>query len=97
MEAFQAAVEPVFQSARKIGFLVILEDFVGWEAEKGWADTSFADANDQFLSRLAIVGEERWRDEALIFSLAGLRPVEIQFFASGDETAARAWLAAASV
>ena len=90
---FQVAVEPILQASGNTRFLVILENFEGWEAGKGWEDTDFADANDQFLSRFAIVGDEQWRDKALMFSLAGLRPVEIQYFSAGDEAAARAWLA----
>ena len=65
---FQAAVEPILQASGNIKFLVILEDFEGWEAGKGWEDNAFADANDQFLSRFAIVGDERWRDKALMSS-----------------------------
>ena len=93
IEDFQVAVEPILQASGNVKFLVMLEDFEGWEAGKGWEDTSFADANDQFLSRFAIVGDERWRDKALMFSMAGLRPVEIQYFSSENEAAARAWLA----
>ena len=90
---FQAAVEPAIQASGKIQFLVLLEDFGGWEAGKGWEDASFADTNDQYLSRFAIVGDEEWRDKVLMFSLAGLRPVEIEYFPTSDEALARAWLA----
>jgi len=92
IEEFQAAVEPILQASGNIKFLVILEDFEGWETGEGWEDTGFADANDQFLSRFAIVGDEIWRDKALMFSLAGLRPVDIQYFSRGNQAAARAWL-----
>jgi len=92
---FQQAVEPVVQASGNIKFLVILGDFEGWESGKGWEDTSFADANDQYLARFAIVGDEKWRDQMLMFSLAGMRPVEIEYFSADQETAAREWLAAA--
>jgi hypothetical protein len=93
IEEFQVAVEPILHASGNIKFLVILEAFAGWAAGKGWEDTDFADANDQFLSRFAIVGDEMWRDKALMFSLAGLRPVNIQYFSADNEAAARAWLA----
>ena len=92
---FQAAVVPIVEASGNIQFLVILEDFKGWEIGKDWADTGWVDAIDQFLSRFAIVGDEQWREKALMFSLAGLRPVEIQFFSSEEEAAARSWLAGA--
>ncbi len=92
IEEFQTAVEPIIRASGNIKFLAILDGFQGWAKGEGWENTDFADANDQFLSRFAIVGDEKWRDDALMFSLAGLRPVDIQYFPSGDEVAARAWL-----
>jgi hypothetical protein len=83
-------VAPIVQASGELLFLVVLEDFTGWEAGKGWEDTSFADENDEHLSRFAIVGEEQWRDQVLMFSLAGMRPVEIEYFV--DESTARDWL-----
>jgi hypothetical protein len=90
MRQFQEEIAPVIQASGKLGFLVILQEFGGWETGKGWEDTSFADANDQHLSRFALVGEEQWRDQTLMFTLAGMRPVEIQYFTA--EAEARAWL-----
>jgi hypothetical protein len=90
---FQQAVAPLVKASGQISFLVVLDDFAGWKAGKGWEDTSFADENDEYLSRFAIVGDEEWRDKVLMFSLAGLRPVEIEFFTA--EAAARDWLGAA--
>lgn len=92
-EEFQGVVEPLLQASGNFKLLVILEGFEGWEAGEGWEDTSFAEANDQFLSRFAIIGGEEWRDKVLMFSLAGLRPVDIQYFSLDNEAAARAWLA----
>ena len=90
INGFQEAVAPIVRASGKIRFLVVLEGFEGWAADEGWEDTSFADENDDFLVRFAIAGEEQWRDKVLMFSLAGLRPVEIEYFT--DEAAARDWL-----
>ena len=92
MQACQAAMTPIIQAHGNMRLLVILENFEGWAASHGWEDTSFADENDDYLSRFAFVGDEKWRDQALMFALAGLRPVEIQYFSSDQETAARKWL-----
>ena len=91
IKGFQQEVGPVLEGAEDVALLVILEDFAGWQTEKGWEDTSFADSYDEHLSRFAIVGDEQWRDQVLMFALAGLRPVEIEYF--NDESAARGWLA----
>lgn len=95
MQACQTAITPIIQAHGKMCLLIVLEKFEGWAASRGWEDTSFADANDDYLSRLAFVGDEKWRDQALMFALAGLRPVEIQYFTSDQEAAARKWLAGA--
>lgn len=92
MQKSQAAVAPIFQAQGNMRLLLLLENFEGWQAGDGWEDTSFSDANDEYLSRYAIVGDEKWRDQALMFALDGLRPVEIQYFSSGQEAAARKWL-----
>ncbi len=92
LQVFQDEAAPLFQSSGDMRFLVILEDFDGWESGRGWEDASFADQNDEYLSKFAIVGEEVWREQALMFTLAGLRPVEIRYFATEEEAAARQWL-----
>lgn len=91
LHTFQTEAAPLFKASGDMRFLVVLEDFAGWETGRGWEDASFAEENDQYLSKFAIVGEEEWRDKVLMFTLAGLRPVDIRYF--NDESAARAWLA----
>ena len=90
---FQEAVAPILQVQGDIRLLVVLDNFKGWEAGEEWGDMSFMDANDQHLVRFAIVGDEKWRDQTLMFTLAGLRPVNIHYFSLDQEAAARKWLA----
>ena len=93
MLACQTAMAPVIQAHGNMRLLVILENFEGWETSNEWEDTSFPDENDPHLARYAFVGDEKWRDQMLMFALAGLRPVEICYFSSDQEAAARKWLA----
>ena len=51
---------------------------------------SYGDA----ITRIAIVGDERWRSEMLMFAAADLRKAPVEFFSEGAITTARAWLAA---
>ena len=48
------------------------------------------------IDRIAIVGDERWRSEALMFAGADLRRAPVEYFAgsSSEDGAARAWLTA---
>ena len=72
--------------------LIFLKDFTGWEAGKDWNDTSFSDENDVYLKKMAIVGDEKWRDLVTLFTLKGLRPVPIEYFGPAEEEKARQWL-----
>lgn len=88
----QADCESVIQKNGSIKLLVILDGFTGWQQEQGWDDSSFAQRNDPFINKFAIVGDEKWRDLAYVFTLKGLRPVPIQYFETGQIDQARAWL-----
>lgn len=88
----QATVAPIIRLQGITRLLARLDDFKGWEGSEGWEDMSFMEENDRYLKRLAIVGDEKWRDQVLMFMLAGLRPVDIQYFSLSQEQEARKWL-----
>lgn len=75
----------------KIGLLVILDDFHGWEPSAAWADMKFDFKHGREFGRIAIVGEsalQRWgtKFSDLIF------PGEIRYFEPAEAGAARAWV-----
>jgi hypothetical protein len=37
-------------------------------AEGGWGDVSFMMEQGQYIEKMAIVGDEKWRDDALAFT-----------------------------
>ena len=78
----------------KIRALAILEGFEGWERHEDWGDVSFMMGEGQHLEKMAIVGDEKWRDDALAFTAKGFRPTAIEFFAASRLNEARTWLAA---
>ncbi len=88
----QAECEKVIQSNGSARLLVVLDGFQGWLKGPGWDDSSFAQRNDPYISKFAIVGDEQWRDLAYVFTLKGLRPVPIEFFNADQLEQARAWL-----
>lgn len=73
--------------------LVVLEAFEGWEPDARWSDLTFYVSHGDALERIAIVGDERWRDQALMFAAADLRKGPVEFFAPARLAEARAWLA----
>lgn len=46
------------------------------------------------IERIAVVGDERWLDDVLMFAAAGLRRAPVRFFAAGALVDARRWLMA---
>ena len=79
---------------RRIGqvrLLFVLRDFEGWEPHTDWNDLTFYVKHGDNIERIAIVGDDRWRSETMMFAAAGLRRAPVKFF-SEDLPGARTWL-----
>ena len=74
--------------------LVLTENFTGWERGGDWGGLAFQAAHDASIERMAIVGDRKWEDLALMFTAKGLRAFPIEYFEPAQLAAARAWLAA---
>jgi SpoIIAA-like len=46
----------------------------------------------QQIEKMAIVGDEKWRDDALAFTAKGFRPTAIEFFPSSRLNEAHTWV-----
>ena len=88
----QLRCEEIIKKLGQVKFLIISDNFQGWERTKGWEDWSFAERNDAYIEKIAIVGDPKWKDLVFAFTAKGLRPVSIEFFDSGQEAKARQWL-----
>ena len=77
-----------------VRLLFVLEGFGGWEPQDNWNDMSFYVKHGDSIERIAIVGDERWRGEALMFAAADLRKGPVEFFPQPAVAEARAWLVA---
>lgn len=91
-DAVQGPVSERIQRAGPIRLLIELVDFQGWAADGNWSDIGFFVRYGNDIERIAIVGDERWRDEALMFASADLRSGDVEFFPSGDLAHAVAWV-----
>lgn len=92
LENAQAVAAQEIKRLGKIKLLVILEHFQGWERGADWGDVTFFTIHDQDIERIAIVGDEKWRDQALAFAGAGIRKAAVQLFLPTESARARAWL-----
>src|SRR5262245_53782512 len=90
----QAAALDAVRRCGKISALFILEDFHGWKRESSWGDLTFMTEHDKDITKIAVVGEEAWRDLIFAFLAKGFRQATIEYFLPADLAKARAWLGA---
>jgi hypothetical protein len=87
----QEAASDIIRQHGKIRMLVRAEKFTGWERNK-WDDFSFQAEHEDDIEKLAIVGDEKWRQLTLVFTGQGLRKFQIRYFSTPDLEKARGWL-----
>jgi hypothetical protein len=92
MDQAQAALADEMKRVGKVRLLFVLIGFKGWEKNPGWGDLSFYVQHGDTIERIAIVGDEGWKSEALMFAAADLRSAPVEFFPSRAMAEARAWL-----
>jgi hypothetical protein len=88
----QKKMAAVISKQKKARILVLVEDFEGWDPNGTWNDFSFQDKLDPSIEKMAIVGDKKWQDLALMFSAQGLRGFPIEYFVPADLGKAQAWL-----
>jgi hypothetical protein len=94
---FERCQQNLLTEMQRIGLvrlLLVLQGFDGWELHAGWNDLYFYVTNGNSIERIAIVGPERWRSEALMFAAADLRRAPVEFFREDALADARTWLSA---
>jgi len=88
----QAAALGAIQRCGRINALFILDDFRGWKRDGNWGDISFMTQHDQEIVKIAVVGDEQWRDLVCAFLAKGFRTAAVEYFVPSDLPKARAWL-----
>src|SRR5262249_13831780 len=91
-ERAQIALSGEIAGAGRGKLLVVLDGFDGWAPEDDWGDMNFYMTEGDAIQRIAIVGDERWRSEMLMFAVADLRKSPVEYFPPGEIDYARAWL-----
>lgn len=92
MDDIHSAAAELIAQTGNARVLFVLERFQGWERGAAWGDLRFYETFGQNIERIAIVGEQQWRDQAHLFVLADLRKAPVRFFLPGEIDKARGWL-----
>lgn len=90
-EALQQSASAEIQKTGKIRLLIVLDRFAGWAPGK-WHNLAFYIRHGADVERMAIVGEERWRTETLMFAGADLRKGAVAYFSPPNRREAATWL-----
>jgi hypothetical protein len=90
----QAAAIEAIRRCGKISALFILDHFRGWKREGDWGDVTFLAEHDKAIAKIAVVGDDQWRDLVCAFLAKGFRQAEVEYFLPADLKKARAWLEA---
>jgi hypothetical protein len=93
LDAVEQAAADAIQRGGRIRLLVVLDGFAGWEPGMSWRDMGFYIRHGDDIERMAIVGDETWRSEALMFAGADLRKAAVEYFPSSEMARASTWLA----
>jgi len=76
----------------RVKLLVVAEGFQGWDRQGDWGDLSFFLKHGHQIEKIAIVADQKWETELLIFAAADFRSAPVKFFPSRQIAEARAWL-----
>jgi hypothetical protein len=58
----------------------------------GWGNVDFLTVYGNEIERIAVVGEQRWKDQVFAFLGKGYRTTEIEFFPSASAIEAENWI-----
>jgi hypothetical protein len=89
----QTAKESIAREG-KIRALIFLEAFAGWERRADWGDVTFITEYGKDIEKIAIIGEEKWKDDAFAFTGKGFRSSAVEFFTPSRLEEAREWVSA---
>jgi hypothetical protein len=93
-KALQKVARDLIDRGLKPRLLVITENFEGWEKAEEWGDVGFLTDYGDSIVKMAIVGDECWKEQVFMFTGKGLHGTEIEFFPPSSSKEAELWVRA---
>lgn len=91
-EQLHESIDDPTEPGRRLNTLVLLESFEGWDRAAAWGELRYVERNEAILKKVAIVGEQRWREQWELFMFKGLSPIEIEYYTPDELKLAQLWL-----
>ena len=93
VDAAKREVHACMQQNGRLHVLIVIDDGFGdLEAFSTWEDIEEDAFIQRHVIRLAIVGDLRWRDKAVLFFMNAVGRFQIHYFQPEHDFLARAWL-----
>lgn len=93
LQSVQETAKGMLSSDGKINCLILAKQFSGWGKDGDWGDLTFLYESDPYINKIAVVADNRRKDELLMFLGAGRRQAAVEFFSQDEEDEAQCWLA----
>ena len=90
-DEFVPAIEAIIERPGKVRFLMIMEDFHGWDMAAVWEDTKFDMKHHSDIARIAMVGDKQW-EQWMAKVCAPFVGANIKYFDIHELDDARAWI-----
>ena len=90
----ESVATELIDKGKKVRVLAVLEDFKGWEKGGAGSDLGFMLEHYDDIVKMAIVGDERWKEETFLYVGKGLRSTKIEFFPPSALKQAEEWVKA---
>jgi hypothetical protein len=92
-DQYVPAIEAIIERTGKVRFLMVMEDFHGWDLGAVWEDTKFDLKHHADIARIAMVGDKKW-EEWMAKVCRPFTGASIKYFDASEQAAARQWIAA---
>jgi len=92
LKEFENKARAEIDRSRKVKLLVHAEQLSDWDKEGDWGDLTFMYEYDPYIEKIAVVADEKWKSQIIMFIGVGRRQASVAFFISGEEKDARDWL-----
>ena len=93
MTSLQKLALQLISQGMKPRLLAILDNFQGWSRHDDWNEIEFLKEHGDDVTRMAVVGDDKWKDDIYLFVGKGFRTTEIEFFSAGALEQAEKWVA----
>ena len=88
----EAKLRQTVQDGKKLKLLINACQFTGWGKEGDWGDLTFMYERDRFIEKIAVVTEEKWRDQMLMFLGVANQQESVEFYFPNELDDALEWL-----